>query len=135
MSGGEGGGEGKGTQSDGKDGDTPLCVSISSGWWCSGPPWVSRAPGTQGLIPETATVANRGGENLVAELCLVDRGLGVIATPREPPTSGSISSTGGRPCRKRGVKLPPPPPPPSMALVPADRENWRVEIRGNVFGP
>ena len=33
------------------------------------------------------------------ESCRVDRYLGVIFTPKAPPTSGYVPSTGGRPCR------------------------------------
>ena len=44
------------------------------------------------------------------ELSWVDRYRcpGVIFTPSEPPTSGSVSSTGGRPCRSQGSQDPQP---------------------------
>ena len=61
----------------------------------------------------------------------VVRYLGVIFTPSEPPTTGTISSIRGRPCRSlgRGLSVEASPHPPvAMALFPADCDHWSAEI-------
>ena len=62
--------------------------------------------------------------------------LGVIFTPSELPTSGTISSTGGRPCRslRRGLNAGASPPTPPL------RSQWRysrpaVRTRGWGYEP
>ena len=55
----------------------------------------------------------------------VVRYLGVIFTPSEPPTTGTVSSTRGRPCRslRRGLNAEARPPPPvTMAMFPPSLE-------------
>ena len=61
----------------------------------------------------------------------VVRYLGVIFTPSEPPTTGTISSIRGRPCRslRRGLNAEARPPPlVAMALFSADCDHWGAEI-------
>ena len=61
----------------------------------------------------------------------VVRYLGVLFTPSEPPTTGTVSSTRGSPCRSLRRRLnveASPPPSVSMALFPASCDNWSAEI-------
>ena len=67
-----------------------------------------------------------GTENLPTVLQVrVVRYLGVIFTPSEPPTIGTISSTRGRPCQslRPGAEARHPPLGLAMALFPAGSDN------------
>ena len=56
-----------------------------------------------GLLENLAKRGTHGGENFATFLRVgVVRYLGVIFTPTEPSTSGTVSSTRRRPCRSLG---------------------------------